>query len=773
MVLTEMRNFASTLLCLTCATLSAGVTERDPIRMLTAAPLRFEPALDGTSGRFTANGLRYRFSFDHDGAALQAGGKTVRLRFDGASGARIEGIDRMQSTTNVFRGNDPRQWHTGIANYRRLRVQGLYQGVDLVYYGNGRELEYDLVVRPGADTKQIRLRFEGARPHIDREGNLAAGFIQKRPVAYQLAASGARVPVESHYRRNADGSFGFALGRYDHLREVVIDPTLTLSVYLAGSQFDSASAIGHDAPGFIYVAGTTQSADFAIGSAVPAGALSGSSNVFLAVLDPNAAPDSQVVNATYLGGTAIDVLNDMVVTPQGDVYLTGATSSADFPTVNPVQSALNGSSDAFVMWLNPLKTGSAIYSTYLGGSGDDIGSGIAIDQKGRIFVTGTTKSSDFPTTNGFQTGAGSVETAFVTGIDPTANAIFYSTYIGGTGGEFGRSVAVAPDGTIWVVGGTFSGTDFPISGFAYQTPYGGSGDAYVAQIDPSISGSGSLLYATYLGGSGPDEAKKVIVDSFGRVIVAGYTGSANFPVTSNAMQTNYGGNFDAFVTILNPKSTGSRSSQAVYSTFFGGNQPDMPYDLKQDAAGNLYLTGFTMSPDMPVSATALQPVYNLSLDAFALSFNPARSGSAALNYSSYVSSSGQQIGYGVDFGANGTIYVAGFSTGAIFANLGGAAKGTDPGNTDAFVIGVSPCVYTLSKLSSQFPSQGGSDTIALTTSAVTCTWSVLSHVDWIGMTPTAGTGSGSVTVTAAPNNTGASRSATVSIAGVPFVAGQN
>jgi Beta-propeller repeat/Viral BACON domain len=765
--------FASTLVCLTCVTFYAGATERDPIRMLATAPLRFEPAPDGSAGRFTASGLRFHFSFERDGAALQAGGKTVRLRFDGASGARIEGIDKMQSTTNVFRGNDPRKWHTGIANYRRLQVQGLYQGVDLVYYGNGRELEYDLVVKPGSDTKQIRLRFEGARPHIDREGNLVAGFIQKRPVAYQLAASGARVPVESHYRRNADGSFGFALGRYDHARAVVIDPTLTLSVYLAGSQLDSASAIGHDAPGFIYVAGTTQSTDFAIGGSVPAGALGGNSDVFLAVLDPNAPRDSQVVNATYLGGTAAEELSDMVVTPQGNVYLTGITSSTDFPTVNPVQSALSGTSDAFVMWLNPLKTSDVIYSTYLGGSSDDIGSGIAVDKTGRIFVTGTTKSSDFPATNGFQPGAGSVETAFVTGIDPAQNTIFYSSYIGGTGGEFGRSVAVAPDGTIWVVGGTFSGTDFPVAGFTYQTAYGGSGDAFVVQIDPSISGSGSELYGTYLGGSGPDEAKKVIVDSFGRVIVAGYTGSADFPVTSNAMQTNYGGNFDAFVTILNPKNPPTRSSQAFYSTFFGGNQPDIPYDLKQDAAGNLYLTGFTMSPDMPVSGNALQPVYNLSLDAFALSFNPARSGSAALNYSSYVSSSGQQIGYGVDFGANGTIYVAGFSTGAIFAGIGGVSKSTSQGNTDAFVIGVNPCEYTLSKPSSQFPSQGGSDTIALTTSAVTCTWSVLSHVDWIGMTPTAGTGSGSVTVTAAPNNTGASRSATVSIAGVSFVAGQN
>jgi hypothetical protein len=764
----------SFVVCLVCATLCVSAAEQDPVKMLTASPLRFEPAPDGNAARFTASGLRYRFSFERDGAALQAGGKTIRLRFQGANPvARIEGIDKLRSTTNVFHGSDRRLWRTGIANYGRLQVQGLYPGVDLVYYGNGCELEYDMVVKPGADARQIRLRFEGTRARIDSEGNLTADFIQKRPVAYQLAVGGERIPVKSRYRRNADGSFGFALGRYDHGREVVIDPTLTLAIYVAGSGQDTASAIGHDGPGFIYVAGTTHSPDLQVAGNPPAGGLTGASNLFLAVIDPNAAPGSQVVTATYLGGGAKDVLNDMTVTPKGDVYLTGTTTSTDFPTVNAVQATRNGNSDAFVMWLNPLSTSSVIYSTYLGGSGDEIGSGIAVDKKGRIFVTGTTRSSDFPTANGSQTGAGSAETAFVTGIDPVQNSIFYSSYLGGSGGEVGRGVAVAPDGTVWVVGGTFSNADFPLAGNAFQGNYGGSGDGFVAQIDSSIGGSGSLLYATFLGGSGPDEAKKVIVDSSGRVIVAGYTASANFPVTPDAMQTNYGGNFDAFVTILNPKSPGPRSAQAVYSTFFGGNQPEIAYDLKQDAAGTLYLTGFTMSPDMPVSVNALQPVYNLSLDAFALAVNPAQPGTGGIVYSSYVASDGQQIGYGVDYNATGTIYVAGFSTGAVFAGIGGAGKGTNPGNTDAFVMGVSPCAYTLSKVSNQFPSQGGSDNVTVTASAPACRWSVLSQVNWIAITPTSGTGNGTVQVTAAANTTGAARSATVSIAGVTYTAGQD
>lgn len=689
-----MRNwFVSALVCFTCAAAGPAAPRRDGARILATAPLRFEPAPGTDSARFIATGLRYRFSFNRDTATLQSGGKTVRLRFEGASTrSTIEGIARLRSTTNVIRGNDSRRWRVGIPNYARLQVQGLYPGVDLVYYGNGGELEYDLVVKAGADPKKIRLRFEGARPYLDREGNLAAGFIQKRALAYQVAANGMRIPVESRYRRNRDGSFGFTLGRYDHGREVVIDPTLTLSSYLAGSQADSARAIGHDAPGYIYVAGTTQSNDFTAAGGGVASGLLGSANIFLVVIDPNQPIDTQIVTASYLGGSGADTLNDMVVTQQGDVYLAGTTTSIDFPTANPAQSSRNGTSDAFVMWLNPLKTAmTPLFSTYLGGSGDELGNGIAVDAKGRIFITGATKSTDFPVINGFQAqGAG--QTAFITGIDPTQtqSAFFYSSYLGGSGGDVGRGAAVAPDGTVWVVGGTFSNADFPITGPAYQTNYGTSGDAFVAQVDSSVSGAGSLLYATFLGGSGPDEAKKVIVDASGRVIVAGYTGSTDFPVTGDGMQTNYGGNFDAFVAILDPKASGPRSAQLVYGTFFGGNQPEIPYDLKRDAAGNLYLTGFTMSPDLPVSSNALQAVYDLSLDGFVLSFNPARSGTAAMNFSSYLGSGGQQIGYGVDFGAGGTMYVAGYTTGSIFLSAGGAPKYTDPGNTDAFVLGLNP-----------------------------------------------------------------------------------
>jgi len=681
--------------------------------MLASAPLRFEPATGGDPGSFVARGLRFQFSFVRDGAVLHAGEKTVRLTFQGAAAdARIEGLDRLRSTTSVIRGNDPAKWRTAVPNYGCLQVRDLYPGVDLVYYGSGRELEYDLAIKPASDPRQLRLRFSGGHPHMDRDGNLVAGFVQKRPTAYQIAANGARVAVASRYRKNSDGTFGFVLGRYDRTREVIIDPVLSLSAYFAGSQQDYASAIGHDTLGYIYVAGTTQSSDLTSYGVPPIGALTGSSNIFVAKIDPHVTPDRQLVFISYFGGTGADTVNDMVVTPGGMVYLTGQTSSIDFPvTGNAAQSGLNGPSDAFAMWLDLTQSQQVIYATYVGGSGDDVGNGITIDSQGRIFIAGTSRSSDFPIVNGPQSVNGSTQTAFVAGFDPNqgASGLIYSTYIGGAGGESGRGIAAAPDGTVWVVGSTYS-PDFPVAGYPYQALYHPGGDGFVAQINPALTGTASVPYATYLGGSGPDEVKKVVIDPAGRIIVAGYTGSQDFPITpATALQANYGGNFDAFVAILNPQ---NYSSQLVYSTFYGGSQADIAYDLKLDSGGNLYVTGFTMSPDFPVSTNALQPTYDVvTLDGFVLKFNPARPTLGALGYSSYVSSDGQQIGFGVDFDVNGNIYVTGYTTGPLFDPFGGTPKTTDSGNTDAFLMGINP---TASSTSQQFPAQGGSAAVSLT-----------------------------------------------------------
>ncbi len=755
--------------CLGAASLAASETDAGALRILRAAPLRFEPAAD--AGGFVARGPHFDFSFSSRGAVLRSPGASLRLTFAGASStATIEGLENLRSTTNVILGADPAKWRIGLPNYARLRVNGLYPGIDALYYGTGERLEYDLIVRPGTDPRLVRLRFD-VPARLDADGNLAAGFIQKRPLAYQIAANGRRMTVPSRYRKNADGTFGFVLGRYDRTKTLIVDPALTLSTFLGGSQSDYAIAIGHDLPGFIYVAGATQSSDFQTNGNPVATTLTGSSNLFLVKIDPHATPDSQVVVATYLGGTGSDVLFDMAVNPQGNVYLTGSTTSVDFPMINAAYSTLNGNSDGFVLSLDAF--GNMLYSSYFGGSGDDTGSAVAFDQNGRIFVSGTSRSTDFPIAGGFQTVNGSAQTAVVIGFDPSQSgsaSLIYSTYLGGSGGETGRGIAAAPDGTLWTVGGTFSG-DFPISGNTYQPVYSPGGDAYVVQINPGIGGIAGLLYATYLGGSGEDEAKRVLLDSAGRVVVCGYTASQDFPVTADAMQAVYGGNYDVFVTILNPQAR--PAAQIVYSTYYGGSQPEIAYDMKQDSSGDLYLSGFTMSPDLPLTGNALQRTYSQTLDGFALEFTPRSPGLGGMLFSSYLQSDGDQIAYGVDYDPTGNIYVAGYTTGPIFDALGGSGKATSAGNEDGFVMGFSPCSYGISSRSQQFPEAGGSAVVNVTASTPNCPWTASSSASWISISPAGGSGNGAVTITVAQNDSGAARTATITIAGASFAVTQD
>ena len=372
------------LMCCLCGSLTAAAP--DAARVLATAPLRFEPAANERSNEFVARGARFRFAFTGREATLQAGKQAVRLRFEGAArNAHVQGIDTLRSKTAVYTGNDAAKWRRGIPNYGRLQVRDLYPGIDLAYYGNAGELEYDLNVKPGTDPNLIRLRLRGGHARVDREGNLVAGLIQKRPVAYQIDSNGARVAVESRYRKNADGTYGFALGSYDHGRELVIDPVLTLSTWLSGSGQDIAFAIAHDAKGFIYVAGQTFSTDLLPSAGNPSQPnFAGGTDIFVAKIDPNAAQGSQVVYATYLGGASNENFGGMAVGPLGDIYLTGSTISNDFPMVNAAQGSLagTGATDAFVVWIDSSQN--LAYSTLLGGTAAEAGQAITFDGSGRL-----------------------------------------------------------------------------------------------------------------------------------------------------------------------------------------------------------------------------------------------------------------------------------------------------------------------------------------------------------------------------------------------------
>lgn len=590
----------------------------------------------------------------------------------------------MHSTTNLYLGNDPTKWRRAIPNFGRLEVPALYRGIDLAYYGNGGQLEYDLTVNPGADPQRIRLRLKGTDGSLDSHGDLVADLIQKHPVAYQMDAGGVRHSVESRYRKNADGSYGFQLGAYDRSRTLVIDPVIVAAQYIGGSYSDIAYAIGHDSNGLVYVGGNTFSPDVPLVGSSYQTALAGTENVFLAVINPGLPKSSQIIYVTYIGGDATDIMTAMTVDSKGDVYMTGTTTSGTFPMANAAQATIGGSTgeaDAFVLWMSPTQT--LNYSTFFGGSETDSGQAIAVASNGWIWVAGDTQSTDMPISGGFQGSLIGMQNMFVAGFDPALSGAateIYSIYIGGTHWDEAYGVAVAPDGSIWLAGGTYS-PDIWIQGNPYQGLYGGDGDAYVAHISPGLGAKG-LLYASFLGGHSIDEATSLVLDPSGKIILSGYTLSSNFPVTSNAFQTKYGGDTDAFVAVLD-----TVNRKLVYSTYFGGPEPDAAMDLKEDSNGVLYLCGYTESAGLPSTANALQAAYDGSVDAFGLKLDPSKDGAAGIDYFTYLGTDGIQVAYAVDIDKSGNMYLAGYSSYAILANLGGPERATLAGNIDTFVVG--------------------------------------------------------------------------------------
>jgi hypothetical protein len=615
----------------------------------------------------------------------------LRIKLDAANPApNTVGLDELVGKSNYFIGNDPEKWHTNIANYARVRYQEIYPGVDLVYYGNQGQLEHDFLVAPGANPKIIAMRFEGERRHkLAANGDLVlsikGGEVRlQKPRIYQ-EIGGVQREVAGGYVLKSKREVGFAVAAYDTTRPLVIDPVLFYSTYLGGNSLDQGFGVAVDSSGNAYVTGQTSSPNFPTTSGAFQTSFGGNYDAFVTKLN---ATGSALVYSTYLGGNGLDQSVDglgIALDSTGSAYVAGGTTSTNFPTTpGAFQTTLAGQFDAFVTKLNP--TGSAlVYSTYLGGSGTDECFGIAVDSAGSAYVTGGTRFGNFPTTSGaFQTIPGSsLVDAFVTKLNAAGSALVYSTYLGGSGDDFGFGIGVDSTGSAYVTGGITS-TNFPTTSGAFQTTSGGSFDAFVTKLN--VMGS-ALVYSTYLGGSGDDFASGIAVDSFSNAYLAGQTSSPNFPTTSGAFQTAFGGGSDdAFVTKLNVL-----GSALVYSSYLGGNLDDFGFGIAVDTLGNTYVTGGTFSTNFPITAGAFQTTSGGSEDAFVTKLNPPGTG---LEYSSYLGGNGTDVGLGiaVDDMPNPNAYVNGSTSSANFPTTTGAFQTTSGGGNDAFVAKIANIV---------------------------------------------------------------------------------
>jgi hypothetical protein len=681
----------------------SGVSGAAPARPraapLARLPLAFEPNAGQADpeARFLARTPRGTLFFTHDALVLaarpQAGQPTplVRLQFlDANPAARLEPAAPLPGRVSYFTGRDPARWQRGLPRYATLHYRELYPGIDLTYGDAAGTLKGTYTVAPGADPARIRWRYTGVTAlDLDAAGNLqiqlisppSAGVVddtapgaqpvltERAPVAWQ-ERDGQRVPVSVRYAPQPDGTVGFALGPYDPRAPLVVDPDLVYASYFGGLGGDTVWAMTVDAGGTIYLTGDTSSPDFPLYN--PVQPVSGGwVDAFVSVLDPSG---TTLLFSTYLGGFGEDVGEGIGVDAQGNVYVGGITGSPDFPIVNALQPIYGGGYDAFVAQIDP--TGARlVYSTYLGGGDLDGANAVSVDAAGRAYLTGATSSLDFPLANAFQPlyhDGG--RDAFVTRIAVGGTALEYSTYLGGSGWDFATGLAVDATGSAYVTGRTHS-TDYPLAD-PVQPNYGGGGDAFVTTLTPPGS---ALAYSTYLGGSRSDWPLALAVDPLRQAYVTGFTESKDFPQVHSLQGP--AGRYDVFVTKLNAPGTAF-----AYSTYLGGQANDRAFGLGVDRAGRAWVTGQTESSDFP-TVDPIQAELR-GADIFISQLAPDQP-VEPLVFSTYLGGGagvGGDLGRSVALDGQGNVYVAGETTSSDFPLAGQPFQREFGGRWDGVVV---------------------------------------------------------------------------------------
>ena len=706
-------------LSILCASSAIGVIPEKPSAVADYGklPLAFEANVGQTDRRvkFLSRGSGYTLFLTGDEAVLALPKAAhARMKLVGANvNANVTGADELAGKSNYFTGNDPKKWRTNVPNYARVKYPSVYPGVDLIYYGNqsGR-LEYDFVVAPGADPSPITLNVSANRAHpakgerrqplrIAADGDLlvkvGADEIRfHKPVVYQNesdgpqrgAGEGRRILKEGRFVLLASNQVRFALGPYDHNRALIIDPVLSYSTYLGGNSAGGGTignAIAVDGGGNAYIVGSTTSSDFPTQDAFQPTYGDGG-DAFITKLSPSG---STLVYSTFLSGANFSGGTEghgVAVDASGAAYVTGLTTSDNFPTVNPIQGSLGGvagTENAFVTKLDA--SGAAlVYSTYYGGSAGNNGSAIAVDAGGDAYIVGRTIGT-LTTVNALQPVYGGNGDAFVAKLNPAGSAFIYATYLGGSEADSATSVAVDSGGNAYVAGSTVS-TNFPTHApfQAANASTSGGGTAFVAKINATGS---ALVYSTYLGGSYFEIANAVAVDGSGDAYVAGETGSSNFPTKNPVQATNLaasGGGDNGFIAELNPA-----GSALVYSTYLGGSTTDTLTGIAVDSDGNTYVGGITSSVNFPTVNPLPVSEGGLAANSTIAELNV---GGGVLVFSSHFGAN--SIGQTTTTGSNtieaiavdsaGNLYVTGGTGSANYPTLN-AFQAAFPGESSAFV----------------------------------------------------------------------------------------
>lgn len=691
------------------------VIKEDLVPNYGSLPLHFEQNSGQTAAavKYLSRGAGYSVFLTSNEAvlALQKPTKNrrpktdvLRMEFAGANNApEIAGENLLEGKTNYLIGNDPEKWRTGIANFERVRYSNVYDGVDVLYYGSERQLEYDLVVRSNANPGTIALKFNNAkRITIDEQGDLvlqmAGGSVrQHKPIAYQ-EIGGDRKEVAVDYRVNRshskinDQSVGLTIGDYDHSQPLIIDPVLSYSTFLGGGAETLGTSIAVDSSGSAYVTGYTDALDFPLmGSFQPSN--NGGTAGFITKLN---AAGTAFVYSTYLGGNSRTFPSSIKVDGAGSAYVGGWTLSSNFPTTAGAYRTMppSGGRPSFITKLSP--SGSSLsYSTYFAGVLDL--TGLALDASGNVYVTGYTQDEFFPTTPGaYKTtlGAGISQNAFVTKLNPAGSSLVYSTFVGAAvpfGGaqaiDQANAIAVDSTGNAYITGTSVS-NNYPTTTGAFQIFPGGRRDAFVTKLNANGS---ALSYSTYLGGGGQDVGRGIAVDSSGNAYVTGSFENDDFPFTPGGFLPTSGGPFFglAFLTKVNPSGTA-----LIYSTALGFRSTMNGNGVAVGSDGSAYVIGNEGGGPGAYVVNAVQSASH-SNDAFIVKINPEGTG---LTYSSPLGGNGianrSTVGSAIAIDSTGNALITGYTTEADFPVTAGAAQSMKPGGiaNSAFVakVGVQP-----------------------------------------------------------------------------------
>jgi hypothetical protein len=619
-------------------------------------------------------------------------GQVIDMQFveSGSFNQAFTTLDKKSGIYNYFIGNDKSKWFNKVSLFGTVYREGLYDGIDMRMYYDEGNIRYDFIVQPGADPNKIKIQFNGHEGlEINEQGDLllktSVGEVSQGKIfAYQtresmnlkktssdnILSSGNYSKVECSFKKNNDNTISFELKDYDKSKPLIIDP-LIYSTFLGGTGEDPCAGMALDGSGSIYVTGQTGSVLFptTLGAYMT---MKGDINtVYVSKINSDG---SNLVYSTFLSGNQYESSTGIAVDGSGNACVTGYTTSPLFPvTFGAFQTSYKGDNEVFVTELNP-DGSDLIYSTFLGGIGNDLAQGIAVDGSGYIYVTGYTGSTNYPITSG---AYGGNTDAFVTKLNPIGSGssdLLYSIYLGGSDGDYGSGITVDAGGNAYVTGMTNS-MDFPTTMLAvYPSPFGVQ-DVFITKLNPNGT---TLLYSTYLGGSGYDESSKITIDASGNAYVTGFTSSTDFQTTPGAYQTLKGGSGrDAFVSKLS-----ADGSSLGFSTYLGGSGEEMPRSILVDGGGYVYVAGYTSSPNFPATSNAYYTSLIGGYDIFITELVPT---GGSLAYSSYFGGTSDDYCNGLAMDGSGNYYIAGSTTSTNFPVTAGVYQSSSAGGNETYI----------------------------------------------------------------------------------------